>query len=143
MPRGRWLMGFRSPEKELEAFLAALPSWHRKILQLDYPLSWEELLAWQRSDWFQFGGQVDDQFLQLIERCPAEWREYRRRKKKLALMDVPMGQPGRPETPREELMEIIELKAKGWNNVRIARHLGLTMDSVKQRLKTARRKLSS
>jgi hypothetical protein len=47
-------MGSKSHEQDLKEFLAAKPSWLRKILQLDFDLTSEELLAWQQSDrWWQ------------------------------------------------------------------------------------------
>jgi len=43
-------MASKSPEQELEEFLCAKPSWLRKILQLNFDLTQEELLDWQQSD---------------------------------------------------------------------------------------------
>jgi DNA-directed RNA polymerase specialized sigma24 family protein len=141
MPRGRWYVGFKSPEDELEEFLAPLPSWHRKILQLDYSLSPDEWSAWQQSDWLQAGGQVDDKYLELLKRCPEKWREYRKCKRKLALMDVPKALLGRPKTPAKELAEILALKDRGLNEDQIAKIRGLTKDTVRKRLDTAKRRI--
>jgi hypothetical protein len=134
-------MDFKSPEDELEEFLASLPSWHRKILELDYSLSRDEWSAWQQSDWWQNGGQVDDNYLQLLKRCPEKWREYRERKRRLALMDVPRALPGRPKTRAKELAEILALKAQGLNVDKIAKKRGLTRDTVRKRLEAAKRRI--
>lgn len=131
-------MDFKSPEDELEEFLVSLPSWHRKILELDYSLSRDELSAWQQSDWWQNGGPVDDKYLELLEHCPQKWREYRKRKRELALVEVPRAQRGRPKTRAKELAEILALKERGLNEEQIARARGLTKDAVRKRLEAAR-----
>jgi hypothetical protein len=38
-------MAYKSPREELEEFLAAQPSWLRKILQLDLSLTTDEQVA--------------------------------------------------------------------------------------------------
>jgi len=133
---------FKSPEDELEEFLASLPSWHRKILELDYSFSRDERLALAQSDWWQNGGQVDDNYLELLKRCPEKWREYCKRKRRLALKDLPHALPGRPKTRAKELVEIHELKAQGLNEDQIAKKRGLTKDAVRKRLEKAKRLIS-
>ena len=75
-------MDFKSPEDTLEEFLRPLPSWHRKILQLDYSLSPDESSACLQSDWWQNGVPIDDEYLELLKRCPKKWREYRTRRRR-------------------------------------------------------------
>jgi hypothetical protein len=135
-------MGFKSPEEELAEFLAALPSWHRKILEQDCSLSPEEYSDWLQSDWWQNGGKVvEDKYLQLLERCPEKWREYRNRRKKLALMGVPSARPGRRPTRINELASVLALKNRGLNQEQIAERLGLTKEAVRKRIKAAKKRL--
>jgi hypothetical protein len=131
----------KSPEDELEEFLALLPSWHRRILQLDYSLTPDELSAFQKSDWWQNGGPVDDQYLELLKRCPEKWRDYRERKKREVLTQVPPARRGRPKTPPNELAKIRALEKRGLNNDQIAKLLGLTKEAVRKRLETAKRRI--
>lgn len=134
-------MGIKSPEDELAEFLALLPSWHRKILQLDDSLSREEFLAYLQSDWLHAGGAVEDEYLELLKQCPREWREYCKRKRKLALKDVPRMRPGRRPTPQTELASLLELKKKGLNPEQIAGRLGLTKEAIRKRIKVAKKRL--
>jgi hypothetical protein len=105
-------MGSKSPEQELEEFLAAKPSWLRKILRLEHDdLTKEEKLAWQQSEWWwkDIQGTVEDEYLRLLKRCPAKWNERCRRLKEQAVEDLPSGLPGRP-TKDALAQEATELK---------------------------------
>ena len=89
-------MAFKSPEEELEQFLAAQPSWLRKILQLDFSFTTDEQLALHESDWWQSGGKVEQEYLRLLQRVPEKWRDYCERKKLDALKGLPTVPTGRP-----------------------------------------------
>jgi hypothetical protein len=89
-------VNFKDPEEELEEFLAAQPSWLRKILQRDLALSPDEVRAWLESNWWQDGGDVEREYLRLLCRIPAKWREYRKRLKAGALIGLPSRPAGRP-----------------------------------------------
>ena len=106
-------MDSESPEQRLTEFLAAKPSWLQKLLQLEFHLTYEELLAWQESDWWWQDtlGSVEDEYLRLLEACPAKWNDYCKRRREHALRDAPAGLPGRPA--KDALAhEAIELKQR-------------------------------
>ena len=89
-------MGFKTPEEELEEFLAARPSWVRKLLQSDFLLTEDEYAAvlhgnWQ-ADWLNYMAEYE----RLARRVPARWREYCERRKQQALTSLPSAPPGRP-----------------------------------------------
>jgi DNA-binding NarL/FixJ family response regulator len=140
MPCGRWHVGFKTPEDELEEFLAAQPSWRQKILLDDDSLSKEEASAATRSSWIELA-QVQEQYLKLLQRCPEKWREYRERRKRIAQMYVPPARPGRPRTPPMEEAEILAMEEQGLNPEQIAKRLGLTKETVRKRLKTAKKRM--
>jgi hypothetical protein len=89
-------VAFNSPEEELEQFLAAQPSWLRKILLLDSSLTTDEQATWIASDWWQEGGKVEEEYLRLLQRVPNRWREHRRKVAGNALSTLPSAQSGRP-----------------------------------------------
>lgn len=89
-------MDFKTPEEELEEFLAARPSWARKLLQFDFSLTGDEYTAvlhenWQ-ANWLNYMAEYE----RLAKRVPARWREYRERRKQQALASLPSLAPGRP-----------------------------------------------
>jgi hypothetical protein len=117
-------VAFKSPEGELEQFLAAQPSWLRKILQLDWSLTSEEHLAWHKSDWWQSKGEVEEEYLRLLRRVPEKWRDYCERKRLDALRDVPTVPPGRPR--RDSLaQEAEQLRLSGKSYAQTAKALNL------------------
>jgi len=89
-------LNFKSPEDDLEEFLAKQPSWLRKILQFDGSLSLDEHQAWVDSNWWQEGGKSDDEYMRLLQRVPTKLREYRKRREQAALIALPSVRPGRP-----------------------------------------------
>jgi hypothetical protein len=132
-----------SPEEELKEFLAAQPHKLQKLLQLDDPLSQDELRDYWwlilLSDW-KFWQKYEG----IVRRIPLKWRAYRERRKNVALMTfVPRGKAGRPQTPVKELAEILKLKKQGLNEGQIAGRLKLTKDAVRKRLDTAIKRLKS
>lgn len=103
MPRGRWYVGFKSPEDQLEEFLARQLPWVREILQ-EHPPSNEAISALQRPGGFEILGQAQDEYLEVLKRCPAKLREYRKRQAKIAakaaLSRLPSMPPGAPRGMR-------------------------------------------
>jgi hypothetical protein len=102
-------MDSKNPEQELEAFLAQQPSWLQKLLQLNFGLTHDEMLAWQSSGWWKdTRGIVEEEYLRLLKRCPAKWNEYCRRRRDEALKYLPSGLPGRPskDALRQEAIEL-------------------------------------
>jgi hypothetical protein len=113
-----------SPEEELDQFLAAQPSWLRKILERDYSLTADEHLAWNKSDWWQEGGKVEEEYIRLLRRVPEKWREYCQREKIDALNGVPTVRAGRPR--KDGIAhEAEQLRLSGKSYARIARALNL------------------
>lgn len=115
-------MGFKTPEDELDQFLATKPSWLRKILELDLALSNAEELAWSQSDWWQEGGKDEKEYIRLVRRIPSRWREYRRRRMQSAVADLPLGPTGRP---RKDALadEARQLQLEGKSHADISRAL--------------------
>jgi hypothetical protein len=119
-------VSFKSPEEELDEFLAAQPSWLRKILQLDYSLSRDEHLAWNQSDWWWGSGQasVQEEYERLLRRVPEKWRDYCERKKLDALKGLPTVPAGRPR--RDGLArEAEQLRLSGKSYAQTAKALNL------------------
>jgi hypothetical protein len=88
----------KSPEKELDEFLAARPSWAQKLLEYDFSsLTFEEWSAmassedWQ-ANWLQYMAEYE----KLAQRVPKRWREYVTRRKQQALAELPKAKPGAP-----------------------------------------------
>lgn len=112
-------MGFNTPEeKQIEEFLARQLPWLRKILQGD-PLSWEEMSTLQQPDGFEILGQSEDEYLKLLQRCPAKLREYRKRQEKISVLRLPSVPAGRP---RKDALaqEALELERGGSEPTEIA-----------------------
>ena len=130
----------KSPDDELKEFLTTKPSWLQKFLQLEYSLSPDEFSAWQRSEWWwkDSEGKVENEYLRLLQRCPAKWREHLERRKQLALLDVPQTKRGRPRTSPKDDADILALEERGLNREQIAKQFGITKDAVTKRLKVAK-----
>jgi hypothetical protein len=68
-------------------------------------LSKEEATAATRSSWIELA-KLQEQYLELLKRCPAKLREYRRRRMENALLgvpSVPSGAPRKDALAREAL----------------------------------------
>lgn len=115
----------KSPERELEEFLASKPAWMQRVLQQDFSsFSRDEHLEWINNQ---------DRVLELIPECerllrqlPAKWQEYRKRQMQnsqpLIQMLVSRGKPGRPsKTALAE--EAANLRRAGMNHPQIASEL--------------------
>jgi hypothetical protein len=137
-------VGRKSPEGELEEFLAAQPSWVRKLLQAD-PLTPDEQAHLTQSGWPETFGQARDKFLQLLQQCPAQLREYRKREARQGVMSALQDIPALPVgAPRKEWLtqEASELQRAGLSHREIAdelnkKHPGLTDGNGNVRLITA------
>ncbi len=119
-------MAYKSPEEELEKFLSAQPSWLRKILQYDFPLTHDEILACNQSDsWWKDGGaEVQEKYETILQRIPAKWREHRERHKQFVLAGCLAGRPGRPrKDPLAE--EAQQLRSSGKSYAQVTKQLNL------------------
>ena len=117
-------MAFKSPEEELEQFLAAQPSWLRKILLLDFALTRDEGTALSESDWFQNGAEVEEEYIRLLQRVPERWRDHCERKKVDALKGLPTVPVGRPRKD-SVAHEAEQLRLSGKSYVQTAKALNL------------------
>jgi hypothetical protein len=89
----------KSPEEEVDEFLASKPSWLRKILQFDHSFSSDEWLSWNGNDWWpDAGASVQGEYERLLKRCPSRWREHCKRAQENALKGTPSVRRGRPRT---------------------------------------------
>lgn len=83
-------MDLKSPEEEVDEFLASKPSWLRKILQFDHSFSSDEWLSWNGSDWWpDAGASVQGEYERLLKRCPTP-SVRRGRPRRDALADAAM-----------------------------------------------------
>lgn len=114
-------MGFKNPESELEEFLAKQPHWLQQALRWDFATTPEEVSAFAQYGWDRFFGLLE-RYEALARRVPAEWREYRKRRKQIALSHVPSGTAGRPR--KDSLaQEALELKSRGKSHTQIVREM--------------------
>jgi hypothetical protein len=87
---------FKSPEKELEEFLASKPEWMRRYFQKGIgALNQDELVVMLQS------GEIitlTSEYEKILQQMPVKWREYRKRRKQESVFDsqVPKGKLGRP-----------------------------------------------
>ena len=115
-------MGFKSPEEDLEQFLAKQPPWMRKALQGDLPSTAAEASAFAEYGIFRFL-DLQQEYEALARRVPGEWREYRKQRRQSALQVtlavVPSAKPGRP---RKDALaeEARQLQAEGKSYAQIA-----------------------
>jgi len=92
----------KGAEKDLAEFLAAQPSWVRKVLLRDFSLNSEESEACENADFNDLAAR-EREYRAILQRIPAKWREYCRESRRLALANVPMGKAGRPR--KDDLAE--------------------------------------
>jgi hypothetical protein len=144
----------KSPEKELEEFLAPLSVLMRRILQYDYSslddpsISQEEKLQWITNQ--DKESELRPKYEAILQRNPAEWTEYCQRAKRIdkamaqQFRIAPRGKPGRK--PETELAERIwKLDVEGRANREIQQILNaegkrLSLEAIESYLKTRRRK---
>jgi hypothetical protein len=94
----------KSPEKELEEFLASKPAWMRRVLQEDFSSFLpDELLEWINNQDKVF--ELNRECEHILRKIPARWEDYRRRRKQnsrpLVQMLVQKGRSGRPRKDSE------------------------------------------
>lgn len=152
-------MGTTSPEERaIEEFLVARPSWLRKCLLGDFALTLEEQSHLAESNWPEIYGQVRDEYLKLLGRCPEKLREYRRREAKRSMDSALRGVPSLPiGAGRKDwlALEARELQKAGMSQPEIAAELNkrhpnltdrkgnprpITADVVRHQLRSLRRR---
>jgi hypothetical protein len=112
--------------KEEEEFLALKPSWVRKVLQGDFALTQDEQAEMAQANFPEVIGKAQDAYIELLEKYPKRFREYRKLQKKLggesALYPLPKLRPGRP---RQDSLaqEAAALEQTGLSQSEIAREL--------------------
>jgi hypothetical protein len=142
---------FKTPEEELAEFLAAQPSWLRKILERDFNLSWDEGMAWnQAAEWWQDGGEkTQKEYENILRRIPDRWREYRKRLRQDALAHIPPEKPGRR---RKDMLaeEAKQLQDAGKSYAQIAKALNskrgagtTTAEAIRKLLSSRRQRRST
>jgi hypothetical protein len=135
----------QDPVGELEEFLSSLPIWQRKYLES------ESLTEEERSEYAAAVGTPEQMFDQdavrikyeiLLQKVPARWQQYVKRKKKLASSFVPKGKPGRPPD-HETLEQVLLLKSQGKSLRQIAIILGAQPDQIPSAIDRYRKLLAS
>lgn len=117
------------PERELEQFLASLPSHERKALECRFEdmTEMEVVLYVVCLPAEQHAGQTE-RYMQLLEKLPKMARQHRERVRKscemlaLSLMPVPPARRGRPRK-ESEAEEIAALENSGMSHRETADHL--------------------
>jgi hypothetical protein len=135
----------QDPVRELEDFLASLPSWQRKYLESE-PLTEMELAEYAaasgtREQMFD-QNSVKRKYEALLQNVPARWQEYVKRKKKLVSSLVPKGKPGRP-VDHETLELLLREQAKGKSLRDIAIAQGAEPDQILGTIDRYRKLLAS
>jgi hypothetical protein len=116
-------MDSKSPEQQLAEFLAAKPSWLRKIFQRHYDFTAEERKDMISANWILVYADAHDEFLELLAQCPDKLRDYRKLQRKIgaetALIGVPSLPSGAP--PKDWLKdEAWELHQTGMSHPAVA-----------------------
>jgi hypothetical protein len=121
-------MESKSPEQELEQFLAQKPPWLRKAVQRLSLTDDEQVEMAGVASWPEEFGQAHDEYLQLLELCPDQLREYRIRAEKDGAASALFGVPRLPAgAPRKDWLaqECWEFQQAGMSQPEIARELNL------------------
>jgi len=137
-------VGVKGAEKDLAEFLAAQPSWVRKVLLRNFPLDPEESEACDNADFNDLAAR-EREYRAILQRIPAKWREYRAELKRIALANVPTGKAGRPR--KDDIAEeAMRLKRAGKSNAGVANELNrkhgpgtTTPDAVRKLLSSRKR----
>lgn len=95
----------KSPEKELEEFLASKPAWMQRVLHEDFSsFSRDEHLEWISNQ--DRVTELRPEYERILQQIPTKWREYRKRLKQnsqlLVQVLMPKGKPGRRRDSRAE-----------------------------------------
>jgi hypothetical protein len=129
-------MDSKDREQQLAEYLFAKPSWLRKVLQLDYALTTEELADMASVNWPVVYGEARDEYLGLLERCPDKLSDYRKRLKTQGSKSALVGVPGMPlGAPRKEWLAQLcrELQERGMSQPEIAREVNLRYPDLKDK----------
>jgi hypothetical protein len=115
----------KSPEKELEEFLASKPAWMQRVLQEDLSsFSSDELSEWNSNQDAVF--KLKPECERLLRQIPAKWNQYRNRQKRncqpLLQMMISKSRPGRPRKAAIA-QEAAKLRHAGMNDPQIAAEL--------------------
>jgi hypothetical protein len=135
----------QDPVKELEDFLSSLPSWQRKYLESESPTEAElsEYVAASGTSVQMFDQDtIRRKYETLLQKVPTRWREYVRRKKKLASSFVPKGKPGRPPD-HQTLERVLQLKSQRKSLREIAILLGAQPDQIPGAIDRIRKLIAS
>jgi hypothetical protein len=126
------------PENDLRQFLAEQPSWRRKVLQLDFSLTADEISAWGQCDWERDYLAYLEQYECFIRRSPAQWREHREKLTRIAVSSVPSGKPGRPRKDADARQyRKLRGEGKSYKEIAIA-CLGTSIQGLSREAKVAR-----
>lgn len=143
-------MASKTPEAELVEFLASLPSWVQKMIQLedDNSFSDKERSALAKSGhwWTNTRPQLVSEYERILQRDPAKWREYRKKWESIFQMGVPKGRPGAPKKESSTAKMSRLKQEKGMNAHQIATTLSkelpkpISADAVRKRLERQSKK---
>jgi len=91
-------MGSKTPEEELDEFLATQPNWLQKLLQYDLQLTADENWAYlQAADfWNSQNAALHEEYERLCQRVPGLWTRYCKRRKRVLGVFAATSKPGRP-----------------------------------------------
>lgn len=136
-------MGEKTPQEDLDDFLAKQPPWLRKALRWEFPATPVEASAYGQYGMYRFLDLLQH-YEALASRVPKEWREYRKRRKQAALPDLPSAKPGRPRLDAI-VEEAKQLQLTGNSYAQIARELNrkhgaqtTTADAIRKLIKSRR-----
>ena len=120
----------KTPQQELDEFLASKPSWMQKALRLDHSSFTKEEIA----KWINHPDELslnEQEYRRILRQLPAQWNKYCRRVKNLdaklvkfeqEFAELPKGLPGAPRTD-EITLAAIESQRRGLNFAQIATEL--------------------
>jgi len=136
-------MGSKTPEEELDEFLAAQPTWLQKLLQYDLRLTAGENYAALQADLQEELWNSRAEYERLCQRVPARWREYCKKRKRTLGVFAPTSKPGRPR--KDALAEEATLLYQaGRNHQQIARQFkekyraDMTPDAIRKLIASRR-----
>jgi hypothetical protein len=133
----------RTPEEELESFLAGLPVWQRKALECDFTSMTEEEQreslrpAATEGEYLEIL-KAQHRYVELVHRVPSKLRTLKGRIKRNIGAVVAPGRPGRP---RKDALaaEALSLKAKGKSWAAVALSLKKNKEAIRKLVKSRTR----
>lgn len=123
-----------SPEEELAEFLASKPKWVQTALQEDA----SKLTLKQSKEWDELRAVLTDQYVQILRRIPAKWKQYRKKILReygntFASLLLPEGKPGRPRDDKAEEFEALHSSGKSYREIAESELFAEPDSEVKQR----------